>query len=101
MILATLLAAAAFAHPAGTALSVDTAHAAKSPICHGAPGRPSLCRPATDADALAAARPAEETRVAAFACHPDPSKNRGCFRREAVADQSALAANAPLREDAR
>jgi hypothetical protein len=39
--------------------------------------------------------------VAVVACHPDPGKNRGCFRRTVIGGESALAANAPVREDAR
>jgi hypothetical protein len=41
------------------------------------------------------------TRVAIAACHPDPGKNRGCFRRTPIGGETALARNAPVREDAR
>ena len=79
------------------ALAQPVAAAAPATVCQGAPGRPALCRPA------AAVQPAAASaeRVAMVACHPDPSRNRGCFRPLHQKSNAALAQAAPVREDAR
>jgi hypothetical protein len=101
MIIASLFALASLSAPAAPLLAAPTAAAAQAPVCQGAPGRPALCRPAAAALPAAAAPAAAGSRVAVVACHPDPGKNRGCFRRTVIGGESALAANAPVREDAR
>jgi len=100
MILASMLTLATFAAPAPL-LGQPSAAAAQAPVCQGAPGRPSLCRPATAGQSDAAPVIDSGTRVAIAACHPDPGKNRGCFRRTPIGGETALARNAPVREDAR
>ncbi|NKJ40594.1 hypothetical protein [Novosphingobium sp. SG720] len=101
MIIASLLALASLSAPASPLLAAPTAAAAQAPVCQGAPGRPSLCRPADAVKPAAAAPAASGARVAVVACHPDPSKNRGCFRRTEIGGETAPAAKAPVREDAR
>lgn len=92
MLIASILAPViALAQPVAAA-------AAPAPVCQGAPGRPALCRPAAAVQPAAAA-PAD--RVAMVACHPDPSRNRGCFRPVHQKSNAALAQAAPVREDAR
>jgi len=100
MILASMLALAALQPAAAPVLSAPVT-ALEAPVCTGAPGRPSLCRPAAAVKAVEAeAGRGHVHRVAVAACHPDPGKNRGCFRRSVVGE-SALALKAPVREDAR
>ncbi len=101
MILASVLALATLSAPASPLLAAPAAAAHPAPVCQGAPGRPALCRPAVAAAAPVAERAdAAAGRVAVAACHPDPGKNRGCFRRTAIGE-AALAQNAVVREDAR
>ncbi|KPF53421.1 hypothetical protein IP65_13685 [Novosphingobium sp. AAP1] len=101
MILASFLALATLSAPAAPLLAAPTAAAHPAPVCQGAPGRPALCRPAAVAAPVAERTDAAAGRVAVVACHPDPGKNRGCFRRTAIGTDAALAQNAVVREDAR